>query len=65
MIIKKCRSCKGKNLKKSFDLGMQKLTGIFPKDKNQKIPSGSLEMVFCNDCKLLQLRNSQSKSNVW
>ena len=58
MIIKKCRSCKGKNLKKSFDLGMQKLTGIFPKDKNQKIPSGSLEMVFCNDCKLLQLRNS-------
>ena len=58
MLIKKCRSCKGKNLKKSFDLGMQKLTGIFPKDKNQKIPSGSLEMVFCNDCKLLQLRNS-------
>jgi len=58
MLIKKCRSCKSKSLKKSFNLGIQKLTGIFPKKKNQKIPSGSLEMVFCNNCKLLQLKNS-------
>lgn len=58
MLIKKCRSCKSKDLKKSINLGTQKLTGIFPKTKNQKIPSGSLEMVFCNNCKLLQLKNS-------
>jgi hypothetical protein len=58
MLIKKCRSCKSRSLKKSFNLGIQKLTGIFPKNKNQKIPSGSLEMVFCNNCKLLQLKNS-------
>ena len=58
MLIKKCRSCKSRSLKKSFNLGTQKLTGIFPKNKNQKIPSGSLEMVFCNNCKLLQLKNS-------
>ena len=58
MIIKKCRSCKSTKLKKSFNLGLQKLTGIFPSKKNQKIPSGSLEMMFCNNCKLLQLKNS-------
>jgi len=58
MIIKKCRSCKSTRLKKSFNLGSQKLTGIFPNNKNQKIPSGSLEMMFCENCKLLQLKNS-------
>ena len=58
MIIKKCRSCESKNLKKTFNLGFQKLTGIFPSRKNQKIPGGSLELFFCNNCKLLQLKNS-------
>ena len=58
MLIKKCRSCKSKNLKKSFNLGSQKLTGVFPNKRSQKIPSGSLEMVFCENCKLLQLKNS-------
>jgi len=58
MKIKVCRSCKSGDLKKTFNLGSQKLTGVFPKKKNQKIPSGSLEMVFCNNCKLLQLKNS-------
>jgi hypothetical protein len=58
MIIKKCRSCKSTKLKKSFNLGLQKLTGIFPSKKNQKIPCGSLEMIFCSNCKLLQLKNS-------
>ena len=58
MIIKKCRSCKSTQLQKSFNLGLQKLTGIFPNKKTQKIPSGSLEMMFCNNCKLLQLKNS-------
>jgi len=59
MKIKKCRSCNSGNLKAAFDIGSQKLSGIFPDNKNQKnIPEGSLAMVFCDNCKLLQLENS-------
>ena len=54
-----CRSCHSKKLQKAFNLGSQKLSGIFPKSANQEnIPQGSLAMIFCNNCKLLQLENS-------
>jgi hypothetical protein len=58
MKIHKCRSCNGNKLKKIFNLGNQKLTGFFLDHRNQDIPSGSLSMVFCESCKLLQLENS-------
>jgi NDP-4-keto-2,6-dideoxyhexose 3-C-methyltransferase len=59
MEISLCRSCKSNKLIKTFDLGFQKLSGIFPISKNQNnIPEGSLAMVFCDKCKLLQLKNS-------
>ena len=59
MRISQCRSCHSNKIKEVFDLGYQKLSGIFPKSKNQNnIPSGSLAMVLCLNCKLLQLKNS-------
>ena len=58
MKIKQCRSCKSKRLKNAFDIGMQNLTGVFPKSRNEKILKGSLAMVFCQNCSLLQLKNS-------
>jgi len=58
MKIKNCRSCGSDKLKPAFDLGLQKLTGVFPSKLSEKIPSGSLALVFCNNCKLLQLENS-------
>ncbi len=59
MKISLCRSCKSNKLIKTFDLGSQKLSGIFPKSKLQNnIPEGSLAMIFCDKCKLLQLKNS-------
>jgi hypothetical protein len=58
MKIKNCRSCGNDKLKPAFDLGLQKLTGVFPSKLSEKIPSGSLALVFCNNCKLLQLENS-------
>ena len=58
MKINSCRSCYSKKLKPAFDLGTQKLTGIFPKSKNDFVPSGSLALVFCENCNLLQLLNS-------
>ena len=66
MKIKQCRSCKSKRLKNAFDIGMQNLTGVFPKSRNEKILKGSLAMVFCQNCSLLQLKNSfDPKKNVW
>ena len=58
MKIHKCRSCGNSKLKKIFNLGNQKLTGFFLNHKKENIPSGSLSMVFCDSCKLLQLENS-------
>jgi hypothetical protein len=58
MKIKKCRSCGSKKLKPAFDMGVQRLTGIFPKNKNEKVPKGSLALIFCENCSLLQLLNS-------
>ncbi len=55
MKINKCRACKNNNLSKCLDLGDQYLTGVFPKNKNQKISLGNLSLVFCNKCSLLQL----------
>jgi hypothetical protein len=53
--IKKCRSCNSNKLQKLFSLGNQSFTGIFPKNKNQKVPRGKLILVICNLCKLVQL----------
>jgi len=53
--IKKCRSCNSNKLQKLFSLGNQSFTGIFPKNKNQKVPRGKLILVICSSCKLVQL----------
>ena len=65
MKIKSCRACKSKSLKKIFNLGTQILTGVFPKSKNEKIDAGSLSMILCANCKLLQLENSFNPSKMY
>lgn len=55
MKIKNCRSCKSKNLINLYSLGKQTLTGIFPPKKNVNITRGSLNVVICRNCKLMQL----------
>ena len=50
-----CRNCKYDNLTEVVSLGEQYLTGVFPKDKNQKITKGPLDLMFCKKCSLLQL----------
>lgn len=56
-IIRCCRSCKSTDLKDLFSLGNQAFTGIFLK-KNTKIPHGKLDLVICNTCSLVQLKNN-------
>jgi hypothetical protein len=65
MKISKCRSCKNLRIKKTFSLGKQAFTGIFPKYKNETIPSGELSLVYCDSCNLLQLENSFNKKKLY
>ena len=65
MKIKQCRSCNSVKIRKVFNIGLQALTGVFPKNKKDKIQSGSLNMVFCQNCKLLQLENSFNPKKMY
>ena len=65
MKISQCRSCKSKNIKKAFDLGLQSLTGVFPKTKEINISKGRLSLALCIDCSLLQLVNSFDRNEMY
>ena len=57
--IKKCRICKNADFKFILNLGLQKLTGVFP-NKNQlnTISKAPLELILCKKCSLVQLNHS-------
>src|SRR5882724_7435436 len=67
--IKHCRICKNANLEQVLDLGVQMLTGVFPRTKDASITSGPLRLVKClgDDaaCGLLQLEHSYSLSEMY
>jgi NDP-4-keto-2,6-dideoxyhexose 3-C-methyltransferase len=62
--IKRCRICGNENLTSLLDLGMQALTGVFPRERSEVVDVGPLELVRCdpqagpNACGLVQLRHS-------
>ena len=68
--INNCRICGNKNLISVFNLGFQALTGVFPKEKNQFVTNGPLELVKCmgdsiTTCGLLQLAHSYELSEMY
>ena len=65
MKIKNCRVCKSKKLSKILNLGKLVYTGIFPKKKNIKVPSGFLSLVLCKECKLLQLEDNFNSKKMY
>jgi len=50
-----CRNCKKKKIIKLFSLGKLFYTGKFGKKKNSKIRKGTIALVKCNNCGLVQL----------
>jgi len=48
-----------------FSLGEQYLTGVFPKTENEIISKGPVDMVWCSDCGLLQLKQSYSLEEMY
>jgi len=69
--IKKCRICGNFELIPILNLGIQVLTGVFPKKKDEVITSGPLELVKCredknnNSCGLVQLRHSYNLKELY
>ena len=62
LIIKRsdCRICKSKKIKKVVDLGLMPLAGNFVeyKDKNKREAKFPLDLYFCSNCKLVQVKDT-------
>ena len=62
--ITKCRICENDQFETIIDLGFQTLTGIFPKNADEKITTGPLTLVKCSNtnnpeaCGLVQLKHT-------
>ncbi len=63
--ITKCRISNSKNLVTVLSLGEQFLTGVFPKNVEEKITKGPLDLVWCPDSGLLQMKHSYSLDEMY
>lgn len=63
--ISNCRVCANEHLQMVLDLGEQELTGVFPKSKDTKITQGPMQLVWCEECGLLQLAHSYDLSEMY
>lgn len=63
--IQECRVGKSSNLISVLNLGKQALTGVFPKSSEDKVTEGPLELVWCPDSGLLQLKHSYEPSEMY
>jgi hypothetical protein len=62
--ITKCRLCKQSDLKSIFRLENTKLSGIFPRPE-QPVDGGPLELLYCEMCSLVQLKQSYNPSQMY
>lgn len=63
--ISKCRISGSTNLVQILSLGEQELTGVFPESKDQVITKGPVDMVWCPDSGLVQLKQSYSLDEMY
>jgi len=63
--IKECRISGSKNLITVLSLGEQYLTGVFPKNKDEKPTKGPLDLVWCPDSGLLQMRQTYNLEEMY
>lgn len=63
--INKCRISDSNNLVEVLSLGNQFLSGVFPKTANEKVSHGPLDLVWCPDSGLLQLKQSYSLEEMY
>lgn len=63
--IQSCRISGSNNLVQVLSLGEQYLTGVFPSSKDQKITKGPVDMVWCPDSGLVQMKQSYSLEEMY
>ena len=63
--ISKCRISGSKNLITVLSLGEQYLTGVFPKSIKEEVTKGPLDLVWCPDSGLLQMKQSYSLDEMY
>ncbi|MBL63836.1 MAG: methyltransferase [Opitutae bacterium] len=63
--IDNCRISDSRDLRIVLDLGIQELTGVFPKDSNEPITAGPLQLAWCPDSELLQLKQSYDLAEMY
>jgi NDP-4-keto-2,6-dideoxyhexose 3-C-methyltransferase len=64
--IDACRACGGRQLEDALDLGIQALTGIFPRPGAPAVPAGPLRLVHCvGGCGLVQLAGNYSLDEMY
>ncbi len=63
--ISKCRISGSPNLVTVLSLGQQCLTGVFPRSIDENITKGPLDLVWCPDSGLLQLKQSYSSDEMY
>jgi len=63
--IRRCRISGSSHLVSVLNLGEQYLTGVFPKNRSDTVTKGPLELVWCPDSGLLQLKHSYSLAEMY
>jgi len=63
--IEKCRVSGSDDLVSVLNLGFQELTGVFPKSASEPVTRGPLELVWCPQSGLLQLKHTYESSEMY
>jgi len=63
--IKNCRISGSSNLITVLSLGQQYLTGVFPKTRSEVVSKGPLDVVWCPDSGLLQMKQSYNSEEMY
>lgn len=63
--IRVCRICQSPQLTEVLSLGEQYLTGVFPAAKDEPVTKGPVDLVFCENCTLLQMKQTYNLSQMY
>ena len=66
--IERCRACGNLELIEILDLGLQALTGVFPRHKEERVEEGPLRLVKCHGpgaCNLVQLAHTYDADQMY
>lgn len=63
--ITRCRASGSPNLLSVLSLGQQALTGVFPRNADEPVTVGPLELVWCPESELLQLAHSYNPTEMY